>query len=86
MTTAILFSFIEKNYTFTQGCAVFQLMAQPLSIPDLQNATIKKFKPVSRVGSNEKATPRAAIKMLLAGIDGELVCSALLSTKGALRK
>jgi hypothetical protein len=67
-------------------CRISQLMAQPLSIPDPQNTTIKKLKPVYRVESNETATPRAAVQMLLAGIDGELVCKALLSTKGALRK
>ncbi len=61
-------------------------MARPLLIADPENATIEELKQVSRVGSNETATRCSAIQMLLAGIDRELVCNALLVTNRALRK
>jgi transposase len=61
-------------------------MARPLRIPDPENATIAELKQVCRLGSNETATRCSAIQMLLAGIDTQLVCKALLVTKRALRK
>jgi len=39
-------------------------MAQPLLIPDPENATIEELKQVSRVGSNETATRCTAIGTL----------------------
>jgi len=53
---------------------------------DLEIATIEELKQVSRLGSNEIATRYSAIQMLLAGVDRELVCNALLETNRALRK
>ena len=70
----------------TERCAIFQSMARPLLIPHPENATIEELKQVSRVGSNETATRCTAIQMLLAGIDREPVCNALLVTNRALRK
>ena len=61
-------------------------MARPLLIARPENATIEELKQVSRVGSNETATRCSAIQMLLAGINTELVCNALLVTNRALRK
>ena len=61
-------------------------MARPLLIAHPENATIEELKQVSRVGSNETATRCTAIQMLLAGIDREPVCNALLVTNRALRK
>ena len=61
-------------------------MAQPLLIPHPQKATIEELKQVSQVGSNETATRCSAIQMLLASVDRELVCNALLVTNRALRK
>jgi transposase len=61
-------------------------MAPPLLIPYPENATIEELKQVSRVGSTETATRCTAIQMLLAGIDRQLVCNALLVTNRALRK
>ncbi len=61
-------------------------MARPLLIAHPENATIEELKQVSRVGSNETATRCSAIQMLLAGINRELVCNALLVTNRALRK
>ena len=61
-------------------------MARPLLIPNPNNATIEELKQVSRVATSETATRCTAIQMLLAGIDRDLVCSALLVTNRALRK
>jgi transposase len=61
-------------------------MARPLLTPYPDNATIEELKHVSRVGSSETATRCAAIQMLLAGADRELVCNALLVSNRALRK
>ena len=46
----------------------------------------RRLKQVSRVGSIETAARCTAIQMLLAGIDRQLVCKALLVTNRALRK
>ncbi len=51
-----------------------------------ENATIEGLKQVCRLGSNETATRCSAIQILLAGVDRELVCNALLGTIRALRK
>ena len=61
-------------------------MARPLLIPNPHNATIDELKQVSRVGSPETATRCTAMQMLLAGVDRELVCNALLVTDRAIRK
>ena len=61
-------------------------MARPLLIPNPENSSIEELKQVSRVGCNETATRCAAIQMLLAGADRNLVCNALLVTNRALRK
>ena len=61
-------------------------MARSLLIAHRQNATIEELKQVSRVGSTETATRCTAIQMLLAGIDRQHVCNALLVTNRALRK
>ncbi len=58
-------------------------MAQPLLIPDAQNATIEELKQISRVGSNETATRCTAIQMLLAGVSRELFRDVLLVTNRA---
>lgn len=60
-------------------------MARPLLKPNPGNATIAELKQVSRVGSPETATRCTAIQMLLAGVDRDLVCTALLVTNRALR-
>ena len=61
-------------------------MARTLLIPSPENATILELKAVSRVGSSETATRCTAIQMLLAGVDRQLVCNALVITDRALRK
>lgn len=61
-------------------------MARSLLIPNPENATMKELKAVARIGSNETATRCAAIQMLLAGIERDLVCKALIITDRALRK
>ena len=61
-------------------------MARPLLMAHPENATIEELKQISRVGSNETATRRSAIQMLLTGIDRQLVCKAMLVTNRALRK
>ena len=58
-------------------------MARPLLIADPQNASIEELKQVSRVGCTETAARCTASQMLLAGIDRELVCNALLVTHRA---
>jgi len=58
-------------------------MARPLLIADPENASIEELKQVSRVGSTETAARCTASQMLLAGIDRELVCNALLVTNRA---
>jgi hypothetical protein len=60
-------------------------MARPLLMAHPENTTIEELKQVSRVGSNETATRCSAIQMLLAGVDRELVCNALLVTNRAHR-
>ncbi len=59
-------------------------MARPLRIADPENATIEELKQVCRIGTNETATRCTAIQMLLAGIDRDLVCNALLVTNRAI--
>ncbi len=59
-------------------------MAQPLLIPDAQNAKIQELKQVSRVACSETATRCTAIQMLLAGVSRELVRDALLVTNNIL--
>ena len=61
-------------------------MARAPLIPIPDNATIQELKAVARVGSSETATRCTAIQMLLAGIDRQLVCSALDVTDRALWK
>lgn len=61
-------------------------MARAPLIPIPDNATIQELKAVARVGSSETATRCTAMQMLLAGIDRQLVCSALDVTDRALRK
>jgi len=60
-------------------------MAWPLPIPHRENATIEDLKQDSRVGCNETAIRCSAIQMLLAGVDRDLICKALLVTKCAFR-
>ena len=50
-------------------------MARSLLIAHRQNATIEELKQVCRLGSIETATRCAAIQMLLAGADRQLVCT-----------
>jgi hypothetical protein len=60
-------------------------MARPLLMAPPGNATIEELKQVSRVGSNETPTRCSAIQILLAGVDKQLVCNALLVTNRASR-
>ena len=61
-------------------------MARQLLIPNPENATIQELKDVSRVGSTETATRCAALQILLAGADRNLVCEAFVITDRAIRK
>ncbi|MBW2337667.1 MAG: hypothetical protein JRF47_13085 [Deltaproteobacteria bacterium] len=60
-------------------------MARPLLMAHRENASIEELEQVCRVCSNETATRFSAILILLAGVDRQLVCNALLVTNRAYR-